>query len=92
MDDLEDINDQHVSGWTEMLVNSNPAINSSPLNPYMDKYTLSKHVVAFDNSKIKNVVGYKLSRPEFSHANIQEIVDKWKDEGVWPNATKVENA
>jgi hypothetical protein len=69
-----------------MLLNSNPAITNTPLNPYMDKYTLEKHVLAFDNSKIKSIVNYKLSRPEFNHANIEELVNKWKEEGVWPNA------
>ena len=70
-----------------MLSKSNPQITMTPLNPYMDKYSLSKHIVAFDNSKIKKVLGYKFLRPEFNHANIQEVVDKWKAEGVWPNVT-----
>ncbi|KAJ3515965.1 hypothetical protein NLJ89_g1421 [Agrocybe chaxingu] len=85
-DDLEDINEHHVEGWTEMLTNSNPPITNTPLNPYMDKYTLEKHVVAFDNSKMKNIIGYKLLHPDFNQADIKEIVDKWKAEGVWPNA------
>ena len=72
-----------------MLIKSSHPITNSPLNPYMDKYTLSKHVLAFDNAKIKKIVGYKLLRPEFSPANIKEIVDKWKEEGVWPDATKL---
>jgi nucleoside-diphosphate-sugar epimerase len=87
-EDLEDINEQHVEGWTEMLVNSSRSITNSPLNPYMDKYTLSKHVFALNNDKIKKIIGYKLLRPEFSPANMKEIVDKWKAEGVWPDATK----
>ncbi|KDR81431.1 hypothetical protein GALMADRAFT_206951 [Galerina marginata CBS 339.88] len=87
LDDLEDINEHHVEGWTEMLQNSNPPIVNTPVSAYMDKYTLEKHVVGFDNSKIKQIVGYKLLRPEFNHANIKEIIDKWKEEGVWPNAT-----
>ncbi len=70
-----------------MLSKSNPQITMTPLNPYMDKYILSKHIVAFDNSKIKKVVGYKILRSEFNHANIKEVVDKWKAEGVWPNVT-----
>lgn len=71
-----------------MLVNSSRSITNSPLNPYMDKYTLSKHVFALNNDKIKKIIGYKLLRPEFSPANMKEIVDKWKAEGVWPDATK----
>jgi len=51
----------------------------------MDKYTLDKHTVSFDNSKIKQVIGYQLLRPEFNRDNIQYLVDKWKEEGLWPN-------
>ncbi|KAF8969877.1 hypothetical protein BDZ97DRAFT_1725584 [Flammula alnicola] len=87
MDDLEDINEHHVEGWTEMLQKSNPPITNTPISAYMDKYTLEKHVVGFDNSKIKQVVGYKLLRPEFNHDNIKEVVDKWKEEGLWPNVS-----
>ncbi|KAF9567629.1 hypothetical protein CPC08DRAFT_680950 [Agrocybe pediades] len=85
LDDLEDINEHHVEGWTQMLQNSDPPITNTPLSAYMDKYTLDKHTVSFDNSKIKQVVGYTLLRPEFNHANLQELVDKWKAEGLWPN-------
>ncbi|RXW24887.1 hypothetical protein EST38_g929 [Candolleomyces aberdarensis] len=84
MDDMEDINEHHVSGWTEMLQNSEPPITNTPLTGYMDKYALDKHVVAFPNTKIKEVLGYQLKYPKFSHEAIKEIVDKWKAEGSWP--------
>jgi hypothetical protein len=87
MDDdkaVEDINEHHVGGWVTMIQNSNPPIHNTPLSAYMDKYALEKRIVAFDNSKIKEVVGYKLKRPEFNHEAIKEIVDKWKQEGSWP--------
>ncbi|KAH9484181.1 hypothetical protein JR316_0003661 [Psilocybe cubensis] len=92
MDDLEDINEHHVEGWTEMLTESVPPITNTPLSAYMDKYTLDKHTVSFDNTKIKQVLGYQLLRPEFNHDNIKEVVDKWKAEGCWPNASKSPNA
>ncbi|KAF8163117.1 hypothetical protein B0H34DRAFT_780914 [Crassisporium funariophilum] len=85
LDDLEDINEHHVGGWTEMLQKSNPPIQNTPLSAYMDKYILEKRFLNFDNSKIKRVLGYKLSKPEFNHENIKEVVDKWKAEGIWPN-------
>ena len=85
VDDIEEINEQHVSGWTEMLQNSKPPITSTPLTAYMDKYALEKHVVAFPNAKIKEVIGYQLKHPKFSHEAIKEIVDKWKEEKSWPN-------
>jgi len=84
MDDLEDINEQHVGGWTDMLMNSNPPVTKTPLTAYMDKYALEKHVVAFNNAKIKAIMGYKLKKPQFNHETIKEVVDKWKAEGSWP--------
>jgi len=83
-DDLEDINAHHVGGWTEMIENSKPPVPNTPLSAYMDKFQLSKHVVAFDNAKIKTVIGYELKRPRFDHDTIREVVDKWKEEGSWP--------
>lgn len=71
-----------------MLLKSDPPITNTPISAYMDKYTLEKHVIGFDNSKIKEIVGYKLLRPEFNHDNIKEVVDKWKDQKLWPDVTK----
>ncbi|KAG5645885.1 hypothetical protein DXG03_005032 [Asterophora parasitica] len=83
-DNVEDINEHHVGGWTEMILASKPPIPNTPLSAYMDKFALSKHVVAFNNAKVKEVVGYKLKHPEFNHETIKEVVDKWKEEGTWP--------
>jgi hypothetical protein len=85
MDDIEDINEHHVSAWTEMLEKSKPPIHNTPLTAYMDKYMLEKRTVSLDNSKIKHIVGYKLLKPELNHETIKEVVDKWKGEGIWPN-------
>lgn len=85
MDYIEDINEHHVGAWTEMLQKSKPAIHNTPLTAYMDKFVLEKHVVSLDNSKIKQITGYKLLKPELNHENIKEVVDKWKVEGIWPN-------
>ncbi|KAL1746969.1 hypothetical protein HDZ31DRAFT_80791 [Schizophyllum fasciatum] len=83
-DVVEDINEHHVGGWTEMVQKSNPPIPNTPLSAYMDNYQLEKHVVAFDNRKIKDVLGYKLRKPKFEHDGIRDVVDKWKAEGSWP--------
>jgi len=81
---VEDINEHHVGGWTEMLAASNPPILNPPVSAYMDSYALSKHSVSFTNTKVKNILGYKLQKPEFNHDVIKDIVDKWKAEGSWP--------
>jgi hypothetical protein len=85
-DQVQDINDNHVGAWNDMLAASNPPVlKTTPLDAYMDLYDLQKHVVAFSNAKIKRVLGYKLVRPEFSQDAIREVVEKWKAERVWPN-------
>ncbi|KAJ7684710.1 hypothetical protein DFH06DRAFT_1073589 [Mycena polygramma] len=83
-DVLEEINEHHVGGWTEMITTSNPPIPNTPLSAYMDKYTLEKHIVAFSNNKLLEVTGYKLKRPQLDHDTVKEVVDKWKSEGSWP--------
>ncbi|KAJ3979181.1 hypothetical protein F5890DRAFT_1641432, partial [Lentinula detonsa] len=87
MDDaVEDINEHHVGGWTQMIQNSKPPIPNTPLSAYMDKYALETHIVALSNTKIKEVIGYKLKRPQFNHDGIKDMVDEyeWKEEGNWP--------
>jgi hypothetical protein len=86
-DVVDEINEHHVGGWTEMITTSNPPVPKTPLSAsaYMDNKSLSRHVVAFNNTKLKNVVGYNLKKPKFDHEAIKEMVDKWKAEGSWPN-------
>ena len=81
---VEEINEHHVGTWTEMLQQSDPPITHTPLNAYMDKYALSKHKLAYSNEKIKNVIGYELKRPLFDRETLREVVEKWKEEGTWP--------
>lgn len=83
-DAVEEINEHHVGGWTEMITTSNPPIPNTPLSAYMDKYALEKHVVAFSNMKFLEVTGYKLKKPQLNHDTVKEVVDKWKEEGNWP--------
>ncbi|KAF7359382.1 NAD dependent epimerase dehydratase family protein [Mycena sanguinolenta] len=83
-DTVEEINEHHVGGWTEMITTSNPPIPNTPLSAYMDKYALEKHVVAFNNAKLLEVTGYKLKRPNLNKDTVKEVVDKWKEEGSWP--------
>jgi len=85
LDDIvEEINEHHVGTWTEMLQTSNPPILQTPLTAYMDQWALSRRKLAYNSSKIKNVIGYKLHRPQFTHDVLREVVDKWKAEGSWP--------
>ena len=68
-----------------MITTSNPPIPNTRFSSYMDLYNLKKHVVAFNADKIKNIVGYKLKRPEFNHEALRDMVEKLKAENSWPN-------
>jgi len=84
-DVVEDINEAHMSAWAEMLTRSEPPVTRTPLNAYMDIFSLSKHVVALSNKKLQRIIGYRLKRPNMTADVLYEIVDKWKAEGSWPN-------
>lgn len=81
---MEDVNEHHVGGWAEMLMAADPPITSTPLSPYMTNWQIKKHKLAYDNTKIKEIVGYQIKRPEFCHETLRDIVDKFKAEGIWP--------
>ncbi|KAJ7043259.1 hypothetical protein C8F04DRAFT_1207716 [Mycena alexandri] len=83
-DAVEEINEHHVGGWTEMISTSSPPIPNTPLSAYMDKWALEKHVLALSNRKLVEVVGYRLKRPIFGKETIGEVVERWKEEGSWP--------
>ena len=67
-----------------MLQASNPPIQNCPLTAYMDAHSLAKQNLAYNNTKIKDVVQYKLKRPQFTQELLKDIVDKFKADGIWP--------
>ena len=81
---MEEINESHVTHWTEMITASNPPVKNVHYTAYMDPYALKKHVVAFNATKLKEVVGYKLRRPKICKETIDEVIEKLKAEGSWP--------
>ncbi|PCH38678.1 hypothetical protein WOLCODRAFT_23505 [Wolfiporia cocos MD-104 SS10] len=85
-DVVEEINEEHVSVWTQMLTESEPPISSTPFSAYADVYQLKRHVVAFSADKLKRIVGYQLQRPQFEEAGLREIIEKLRAERTWPNA------
>lgn len=74
-----------MDNWTEMVTKSNPPVTNIHYSAYMDIYHLKRHVVAFDASKLKNIIGYQLRRPQVNHETLKEIIDKLKAEQSWPN-------
>ena len=68
-----------------MIQKSNPPVSKLHYTAYMDVYHLKKHVVAFNATKLKEVVGYTLRRPQINHDTLREVIEKLKAEGSWPN-------
>lgn len=68
-----------------MVTKSNPPMTKVHYTAYMDLYHLKKHIIAFNATKLKEVVGYKLRRPQINHETLKEVIDKLKAEGTWPN-------
>ncbi|KAL4250390.1 hypothetical protein ABKN59_003342 [Abortiporus biennis] len=82
---VEEINEAHVGQWTTMITTSHPPIPNTNYTAYMNEYNLKRHVVAFNASKLKNVIGYHLRRPKLCAETLQEMIDKLKAENSWPN-------
>lgn len=67
-----------------MITASNPPVKNVHYTAYMDAYALKKHIVAFNATKLKEVVGYKLRRPNITQETLNEVIEKLKAEGSWP--------
>ena len=89
---VEDINESHVTRWTEMITNSTPPVMNSPYTAYMDLYALKKHIITFPAQKIKSIVGYELRRPTLTQELVHEMVEKAQAEGNWPNCPPRESS
>ncbi|KAI0340496.1 hypothetical protein BDW22DRAFT_1430654 [Trametopsis cervina] len=83
-DMVEDINESHVTRWTEMITLSTPPVVNSPYTAYMDLYALRKHTISFPADKIKTIIGYQLRKPLVTHETVKDIIEKAQAEGNWP--------
>jgi hypothetical protein len=84
-DFIEDTNETHMEAWTSIITASNPPVPNTPLNPYMDASMFAKPGTAYANDKIKQILNYKLIHPKFTIAEINAVVEAFKEEGAWPN-------
>ncbi|POW01894.1 hypothetical protein PSTT_12161 [Puccinia striiformis] len=86
IDVIEDVNEKHCEPWPEMLSKSSPPITNTPFMPNLPKSLLTKNHIAFDGTKMKEVIGFKLKFPSMTEEVIRDQVDKFIADGVWPNA------
>ncbi|KAG8831943.1 hypothetical protein FRC17_002314 [Serendipita sp. 399] len=85
-DMVEDVNELHMSKWTEIITQSTPPVPSTPLSPYALRYQLERHGCALNGEKLKKIIGYSHQHPRFSVETVGETIDSWKADGIWPQA------
>lgn len=82
---LEEINETHIEAWSRILSKANPSVDNTPLSPYMEAFMLEKRSFAYNGDKIKKILGYQLKHPTFGSNTVEETIDYFKEEGIWPN-------
>jgi len=82
---VEDINEEHMKPWTEIILTSNPPVPNTPLTAFVDAHNLAKYSIAYSNEKIKRVLGFTLRHPKFTADEVRAVIDSFREEGTWPN-------
>lgn len=83
------VNDRHLRPWSA-LCNSHK-IESTPLSPYLAPEILYDHSLSVDGSALI-ATGYTLKHPNITVALLQEALDYWTAQHVFPVVTDEEKA
>lgn len=43
---IEDVNEKHVEAWSQMLLNCDPPVHSTPLSPYLDPHSFRSELAS----------------------------------------------
>ncbi|KDE04910.1 hypothetical protein MVLG_04667 [Microbotryum lychnidis-dioicae p1A1 Lamole] len=85
-DVLEDVNEKHLEGWSELLQASNPPISSTvPISPYVPADLLQPHPIHFSNTKLIKLIGWTPTQ-KLDSVVLRDTVQKFLEEHNWPNA------
>lgn len=84
-DVASEANEQHTHTWHQLIQESNPPVTKGHVSAFMEPHLFGKRAVAYSAAKIKNVLGYTLRRPKITKEAIQEVLDSYKADGIWPN-------
>jgi nucleoside-diphosphate-sugar epimerase len=84
---VEEINEAHLAPWAKICaVNS---ILNTPLSPYLDKEFLYYKHLNLSNEKLKSVFGYSLLVPILTRQRIEEIINDFIEQKLFPAALKM---
>ncbi|CAG8496187.1 5448_t:CDS:2 [Ambispora gerdemannii] len=78
----DEVNDKHVGPWAELINKS--GIKVTPLTPYVDQELLSNNALSIDGTKIVAETGFTYQVPEVTVEKLQEIIDDFKLNNLWP--------
>mmetsp|Transcript_16388 Transcript_16388/g.24454 ORF Transcript_16388/g.24454 Transcript_16388/m.24454 type:complete len:377 (+) Transcript_16388:46-1176(+) len=78
----EYVNDKHLKPWSDLTKAAK--IDNTPLTPYLDVELLKDNSLCVDGSKIENDLGFKYDHPQINKALIQETIDYFVDQGLFP--------
>jgi len=79
-----EINIWHGEVWWTLCQMNNPPIEYPPMNTYVEPHDLTGQASAWDGSKLQQIVGYTLKRPQLTSQAIAEVISLFKREGVFP--------
>jgi nucleoside-diphosphate-sugar epimerase len=82
---VEEANDGHLGPWNQLLREN--GINSTPLNPYLEKELLYNNPLCVDGSKIK-ALGFQCSCPRLTRELLEDSVNYWRELALFPPRAK----
>ncbi|GAA5872671.1 hypothetical protein JCM8547_003726 [Rhodosporidiobolus lusitaniae] len=86
-DVVEDVNEKHLEGWSDLIVSCDPPISStSPISPSVPQDLLAPNPISFDNSALKALTGWT-PKHRLSKEVLKETIEGFRKEKLWPNAT-----
>lgn len=85
----ETVNDRHLRPWSA-LCNSHK-IESTPLSPYLAPELLYDHSLAVDGAALA-ATGFTLTHPNLTVELLQQALDYWTSQNVFPKVTEEEKA
>lgn len=85
-DVVEDVNELHLEGWSELMQASNPPLSSTaPISPHIPQDLLMPYPINFDTEKLKRLTGWE---PKYSLTPdvLKKTIAQFTKEGCWPIA------